>query len=112
MRIEIMDTTLRDGEQTTGVSFNAQEKLNIARILLEEVGVDRIEVASARVSAGELEGVKKIVEWAEPRGLLERIEVLGFIDGNASVDWIHPRDKSGTCWLKDHCGAGNNCIRH
>jgi len=88
MRIEIMDTTLRDGEQTTGVSFNAQEKLNIARILLEEVGVDRIEVASARVSAGELECVKKIVEWAEPRGLLEKIEVLGFIDERASIDWI------------------------
>jgi D-citramalate synthase len=88
MRIEILDTTLRDGEQTTGVSFNAQEKLNIARILLEEVKVDRLEVASARVSAGELEGVKKIVEWAESHGFLDKIEVLGFIDGTASIDWI------------------------
>jgi D-citramalate synthase len=66
MRVEIMDTTLRDGEQTTGVSFNAQEKLTVAKILLEEVRVDRIEVASARVSAGELESVVKIVEWARP----------------------------------------------
>jgi D-citramalate synthase len=88
MRIEILDTTLRDGEQTTGVSFNAQEKLSIARILLEEVKVDRVEVASARVSAGEFEGVKKIVEWAENHGFLDRIEVLGFIDGKASIDWI------------------------
>ena len=83
-----MDTTLRDGEQTTGVSFNAQEKLTIAKILLEEVKVDRIEVASARVSAGELEGVKKIVEWANLHKLLQKIEVLGFVDGKASVDWI------------------------
>jgi D-citramalate synthase len=88
MKVEIMDTTLRDGEQTTGVSFNAQEKLTVARILLEEVRVDRIEVASARVSAGELEGVLKIVEWAKAHNLLQKIEVLGFVDGKVSIDWI------------------------
>ena len=48
-----MDTTLRDGEQTSGVSFNAREKLSIARLLLEELCVSRIEIASARVSQGE-----------------------------------------------------------
>ncbi len=51
--IEILDTTLRDGEQTAGVSFNSNEKLAIAQLLLEELKVDRIEVASARVSKGE-----------------------------------------------------------
>ena len=51
--IEIMDTTLRDGEQTSGVSFSASEKLTIAQLLLKEVMVDRLEIASARVSAGE-----------------------------------------------------------
>ena len=45
-QIEILDTTLRDGEQTSGVSFAAQEKLSIARLLLEELRVDRIEIAS------------------------------------------------------------------
>lgn len=40
-RIEIMDTTLRDGEQTSGVSFVPHEKLMIARLLLEELKVDR-----------------------------------------------------------------------
>src|SRR5512133_3723355 len=52
--ISIMDTTLRDGEQTSGVSFTDKEKLSVARILLEDVKVDRIEIASARGSEGEV----------------------------------------------------------
>ena len=46
VKIEIMDTTLRDGEQTSGVSFVPHEKLMIARLLLEDLKVDRVEVAS------------------------------------------------------------------
>jgi D-citramalate synthase len=87
-RIEIMDTTLRDGEQTSGVSFLPSEKLQIAKLLLEELKVDRIEVASARVSDGELEGVQKITTWAAQKGYLDRIEVLGFVDTPVSVNWI------------------------
>lgn len=86
--IEIMDSTLRDGEQTSGVAFNPAEKLNIARLLLDELLVDRIEVASARVSEGEMEGVKRITRWAQQNGKLEKIEVLGFVDGKRSVDWV------------------------
>ena len=86
--IEIMDTTLRDGEQTSGVSFSASEKLTIAQLLLTEVKVDRIEVASARVSEGEFQAVKKIVEWANSKGLVDRIEVLTFVDGETSVNWM------------------------
>ncbi|MFP4017105.1 MAG: alpha-isopropylmalate synthase regulatory domain-containing protein [Halanaerobiales bacterium] len=89
MRVEVMDTTLRDGEQTSGVSFTEIEKLNIAKLLLREVKVDRIEVASARVSKGEMESVKKITEWARENNLLDRVEVLGFIDGKKSIDWIY-----------------------
>jgi len=88
MQLEIMDTTLRDGEQTTGVSFNAREKLSIAKLLLKDVKVDRIEVASARVSQGEFEAVQKITKWADEHDCLEKIEVLGFIDGKHSIDWI------------------------
>ncbi|MEI6948990.1 alpha-isopropylmalate synthase regulatory domain-containing protein [Paraflavisolibacter sp. H34] len=86
--IEIMDTTLRDGEQTSGVSFSASEKLTIAQLLLTEVKVDRIEIASARVSEGEFQAVKKITGWAKEQGFLDRIEVLTFVDGNTSVDWM------------------------
>jgi D-citramalate synthase len=87
-KIEIMDTTLRDGEQTSGVSFMPLEKLQIAKLLLDELKVDRIEVASARVSEGEMEGVKRITQWASEKGYLEKVEVLGFVDTPASVDWI------------------------
>lgn len=86
--IEIMDTTLRDGEQTSGVSFSATEKLTIAQILLTEVKVDRIEVASARVSEGELEAVKKITRWAKENGFIDKVEVLTFVDGDASINWM------------------------
>lgn len=87
-KLEIMDTTLRDGEQTSGVSFSASEKLTLAKLLLEELKVDRIEVASARVSDGELEAVQKITEWAAEIGFLERVEVLTFVDGGVSLDWM------------------------
>ncbi|MCD8032588.1 MAG: 2-isopropylmalate synthase [Bacteroides sp.] len=89
VKIEIMDTTLRDGEQTSGVSFVPHEKLMIARLLLEELKVDRVEVASARVSEGEFDAVKMICDWAARRNMLHRVEVLGFVDGRASLDWIH-----------------------
>ena len=88
VKIEIMDTTLRDGEQTSGVSFVPHEKLMIARLLLEDLKVDRVEVASARVSDGEMEAVQMICEWAASRNQLHKVEVLGFVDGKTSVDWI------------------------
>ena len=91
--IRLLDTTLRDGEQTQGVSFSANEKLNIARALLQSLRVDRIEVASACVSDGEKEAVAQIIEWAESEGLADRVEVLGFVDYQRSVDWI--RDAGG-----------------
>ena len=91
--IEIMDSTLRDGEQTSGVSFLPHEKLMIARTLLRDLNVDRIEVASARVSDGEKEAVKMICRYAQQIGRLESVEVLGFVDGHTSVDWL------------DECGA-------
>ena len=83
-----MDTTLRDGEQTSGVSFSASEKLTLAKLLLEELKVDRIEVASARVSDGELSAVQQITEWAKSKGYLDRIEVLTFVDKGVSLDWM------------------------
>lgn len=86
--VEIMDTTLRDGEQTSGVSFSASEKLTIAQLLLEELKVDRIEIASTRVSEGEFQAVKNITSWAKEAGFLDKVEVLSFVDKGLSIDWM------------------------
>ena len=88
MKIEIMDTTLRDGEQTQGVSYTPLEKLHIAKLLLNDVKVDRIEISSARVSEGEFEAIQMISSWASQHNLLDKIEVLGFVDGDISLKWI------------------------
>ena len=87
-KIEIMDTTLRDGEQTSGVSFSVSEKLTISQLLLDELKVDRIEIASARVSEGEFEAVKAICKWAKTNGHIHAIEVLTFVDNGVSIKWM------------------------
>ncbi len=60
-RIKIFDTTLRDGEQTPGVSLNIQEKLEIARQLVR-LGVDVIEAGFAISSPGDFLAVKTVAE--------------------------------------------------
>ncbi|MDR0547607.1 MAG: 2-isopropylmalate synthase [Dysgonamonadaceae bacterium] len=86
--IEILDTTLRDGEQTSGVSFAASEKLHIANFLLSELNVNRLEIASAKVSEGEYQTVQQIARWAEIHNFIDRIEVLGFVDDEISLQWV------------------------
>ncbi|OGT36178.1 MAG: 2-isopropylmalate synthase [Gammaproteobacteria bacterium RBG_16_51_14] len=107
--IQLLDTTLRDGEQTHGVSFTPDEKENIARALLKKLGVDRIEVASAKVSEGEKEAVTAINRWAAEEGYLEQIEVLGFVDYNKSVDWI--LETGGRTMNLLTKGSKNHCQR-
>lgn len=96
VKIEIMDTTLRDGEQTSGVSFTEKEKFTIAKQLLVDVKVDRLEIASARVSQGEFDAVSRIITWATHNRCIDKIEVLGFVDGSISIDWL--------------VGAGAKCL--
>jgi D-citramalate synthase len=86
--ISIMDTTLRDGEQTSGVAFSDAEKLSVAKVLLDDVKVERIEIASARVSQGEFDGAKKVLKWAAEKGYLDKVEILGFVDERVSLQWI------------------------
>jgi (R)-citramalate synthase len=86
--IEIMDTTLRDGEQTENVVFSPEEKLLIAKALIQKLKIDRIEVASCGVSVSEQNSLKQIINWAKKNSYLEKIEVLGFVDGGKSIDWM------------------------
>ena len=89
MQIEILDTTLREGEQTSGVSFSTSEKLNITRLVLCELNVPRIEIASARVSSGEFDAVRAVCDWARATGNINKIEILGFIDNGRSINWVN-----------------------
>ena len=69
--IVIFDTTLRDGEQSPGASMNLQEKLEVAKALVE-LGVDVIEAGFPIASPGDFEAVReiaKIVKGASVCGL-------------------------------------------
>lgn len=61
MNIKVLDTTLRDGEQTPGVSLTPNEKLRIAT-KLDEINVDFIEAGSAITSEGERQSIKEITK--------------------------------------------------
>src|SRR3989441_12559188 len=58
-RVQIFDTTLRDGEQSPGATMNVEEKLAIAR-QLEHLGVDVIEAGFAASSEGDFESVRRV----------------------------------------------------
>ena len=60
-QVRIFDTTLRDGEQTPGVSFTADEKVRIAR-QLDKLGVDAVEAGFPISSAGEWESVSAVAK--------------------------------------------------
>ncbi|SDI09749.1 2-isopropylmalate synthase [Desulfosporosinus hippei DSM 8344] len=60
-RIEIFDTTLRDGEQSPGVALNAEEKLQIAH-QLGKLGVNVLEAGFPIASPGDFEGVRRIAQ--------------------------------------------------
>ena len=105
--VELLDTTLRDGEQTPGVAFTPAEKFEIARILISHLRIDRLEIGSARVSDGEREALAAILKWAEHRGCVDRMEILGFVDGGKSAAWI--RDAGGKVLNLLAKGSENHC---
>ncbi|ABK77246.1 isopropylmalate/homocitrate/citramalate synthase [Cenarchaeum symbiosum A] len=91
MRIRIFDTTLRDGEQTPGVSLSPEQKLQIAR-MLDELGVDAIEAGFPVISEGESKAVKMIAT----AGLSADICGLARADkrdidaaADAGLDYVH-----------------------
>jgi D-citramalate synthase len=65
--------------KTSGVSFTETEKLNIAKLLLEDLKVDRIEIASARVSEGEFKGAKVYLSGRENTATLIRLKFLDLL---------------------------------
>ena len=66
-----LDTTLRDGEQTPGVSFHLNDKVDFARAL-ETLGVDMIEAGFAGASPGDFEAVRAVPARSKPACALWR----------------------------------------
>lgn len=91
MKVRIFDTTLRDGEQTPGISLSPDQKLSIAK-KLDTLGVDAIEAGFPVISAGELKAVKMIVDEGlscEVAGLARtsRTDIDATID--AGLNYVH-----------------------
>lgn len=120
MNIKVLDTTLRDGEQTPGVSLTTNEKLRIAT-KLDEIGIDYIEAGSAITSEGERQSIKEITSQgfkAEilsfSRPLTKDIDYCIECDVNAvnlvvPTSDLHIRDKLKTS-RKDLIDLSNSAV--
>jgi 2-isopropylmalate synthase len=90
-KVRIFDTTLRDGEQTPGVSVTPEQKFKIA-IKLDEIGVDAIEVGFPIVSQGEMEAIKAITKQglnAEVCGLARTVQADIDAAINCNLKYVH-----------------------
>jgi len=91
MKVRIFDTTLRDGEQTIGVSLSPEQKLSIAK-KLDALGVDAIEAGFPVISDGEFKGVKMITAEGlscEIVGLTRTIKKDIDVAIDAGLDSVH-----------------------
>ena len=91
VNVRIFDTTLRDGEQTLGVSLSPDQKLAIAK-KLDELGVDAIEAGFPVISEGELKAVKMITSEGlscEIAGLTRTIKKDIDAAVDAGLNYIH-----------------------
>ena len=93
--VKFLDTTLRDGEQTPGVSLVPENKLRIAQ-RLDELGVDIIEAGFAAVSEGEMEAVSLIAKQklraqisSAARGTINDIDAV-LKSGASTISMIIP----------------------
>ena len=103
MNVRIFDTTLRDGEQTIGVSLSPDQKLAIAK-RLDELGVDAIEAGFPVISEGEFKAVKMIASEGlscEIAGLARTIrkDIDAVVD--ARLNYVHTFIATSDIHLKD-----------
>ncbi|MHB8163499.1 MAG: 2-isopropylmalate synthase [Methanoregula sp.] len=84
-RLRFFDTTLRDGEQTPGVSLTPQQKFEIATVL-SDIGVDVVEVGSAAASVGERDAMKMISEAGLSAEICTFVRAL-HLDIDAAADF-------------------------
>ncbi|MBA3750959.1 MAG: 2-isopropylmalate synthase [Nitrosopumilus sp.] len=102
-KIRIFDTTLRDGEQTPGVTISPNQKIEIAK-KLDELGVDAIEAGFPVVSPGEVEAIKKICKLglkADVCGLARTIKKDIDIAIDCDLTYIHTFIATSDIHMKD-----------
>jgi 2-isopropylmalate synthase len=90
-KVRIFDTTLRDGEQTPGISITPGQKVQIA-VKLDELGVDAIEAGFPIVSLGEMEAIKTITKIglnAEIYGLARAVQKDIDAAINCDLKYVH-----------------------
>jgi len=90
-KVRIFDTTLRDGEQTPGISITPGQKVQIA-VKLDELGVDAIEAGFPIVSLGEMEAIKTITKFglnAEIYGLARAVQTDIDAAINCDLKYVH-----------------------
>jgi hypothetical protein len=95
-QVGIYDSTLRDGEQGTGVIFNPEDKVRIARAI-DELGVPRIEASFPRVSPRDAEAIRLLVDeglnaelWGFGRAVAADVELLLELGLPEPMVWRHP----------------------
>ena len=96
-RVEILDTTLRDGAQGEGVSFSVEDKLKIIR-LLDDAGVDYIEAGNPASSMAD----RELFTYARDRLRLRRSRLVAF--GSTVRPRLSPQDDPGLATLIS-CGT-------
>lgn len=101
--VKILDTTLREGEQTQGVKFSLEQKVEIAR-KLDEFGVDYIEAGMPIISDCDFQAVKAVAD------LVLRAEALGH--ARANLGDIDAVGKSGCKWVGIFCGINDLSLAH
>lgn len=112
-KIDIFDTTLRDGEQVPGCKLNAVEKIELA-LKLEEMGVDIIEAGFPISSPGDfqsVEAISKIIKNASVCGLSRAVEKDIEAAGQALRHAVRPRIHTGIGTSDSHIKAKFNATR-
>lgn len=102
MEILVLDSTLREGEQSPGVNFTPEERLEIG-IALDEVGVDFIEVGHPAVSGEIFDGIRLLANQGLKADLLAHSRAL-----KTDIDLVL---KAETEWIGIFMCLSNNCLR-
>ncbi|HEY6976266.1 MAG TPA: 2-isopropylmalate synthase [Chitinophagaceae bacterium] len=96
-KIDIFDTTLRDGEQVPGCKLNTKEKIELA-LALEDLGVDIIEAGFPISSPGDFNSVReitKVIKRATVAGLSRAVQKDIEVAADALKYAAHPRIHTG-----------------